>query len=272
MGGAEEEPTPGRVVLVTGGGSGLGRECALEFARYERADIVLTDVDAQRAEEVAQEVRSHGVQALVVIGDVRQEAHADEVVEQIRAWRGRVDVLVNNAGVSDSFIPSEDQAIDDWQRVLDISLRGMFLFSTKIAKAFMLPQRFGRVISMGSLAGIGGLRRRNAYSAAKAGIIMTTRTLATEWAARGVTVNAVSPGYIQTPMSQDLADRGLMDVDLICRRTPAGHMGVPHDIARAVRFLAEPGSSFITGVNLPVDGGWSVWATAGDAWSPEEED
>lgn len=259
-----------RVVLVTGAASGLGRQFAFEFAGQEGADIVVADINGEMAEQVASEVRVLGADSLVVAGDVTDETYADAVVAAVRAWRGKVDVLINNAGVADAFMPSEDQAIDDWQKVLDISLRGMFLVSTKIAKEFMLPQRFGRIISMGSLAGIGGLTRRNAYSAAKAGILMTTRTLATEWAARGITVNAVSPGYIRTPLTDSLIKKGLVNEDGIRRRTPMGKLGRPEDIAHAVRFLASPEAGFITGVNIPVDGGWTAWGTAGDAWSPEQ--
>lgn len=259
-----------RVVVVTGSASGIGRECALQFARHEGAAVVVADLDAAAAERAAEEVRAAGGSALVQVGDVTDESFVARLVHEVGEWRGRVDVLVNNAGVADELIPSEEQRVDDWQRILDISLRGMFLFSTQVARHFMLPQEHGRIVSMGSLAGIGGLTKRNAYSAAKAGVLMMTRTLGTEWMARGITVNAVSPGYMLTPMLEDLMDRGLVDAGALRRRIPAGEFGTAADIAQAVRFLASPDASYITGANLPVDGGYSAWNTAGDAWSPTE--
>jgi NAD(P)-dependent dehydrogenase (short-subunit alcohol dehydrogenase family) len=129
----------------------------------------------------------------------------------------------------------------------------------------MLPSRSGRIVNMASIAGVVGLPMRNAYSAAKAGIVMMTRTMGSEWAGRGVTVNAVAPGYIRTAMTDDLVRQGKLDEAGLIRRIPAGHLGEARDVAAAVVFLASPEARYITGTCLPVDGGWCAFGSAGPA-------
>jgi NAD(P)-dependent dehydrogenase (short-subunit alcohol dehydrogenase family) len=178
-----------------------------------------------------------------------------------------VDVLVNNAGIADTLTPTVEQNVDDWQRVVDVCLRGTYLCSRAVAKEFMLPQRSGRIVNIASIAGVVGLPTRNAYSASKAGVVMMTRTMASEWARWNITVNAVAPGYIRTPMLDALISAGKLDEAVVRRRIPAGQLGAPADIASAVLFLSSDGARYVNGTCLPVDGGWSAYGASGDAFS-----
>lgn len=256
-----------RTVVVTGAGSGLGRAIALAFAGTGDA-VVVNDLKRESAECTAQEIVQAGGRTLVHAGDVSDEDSVRHLSTEVKAWSGRVDVLVNNAGVADTVTPTVDQRTTDWQRVVDVCLRGAYLCSREMAGDFMLPQRSGKIVNISSIAGLVGLPMRNAYSAAKAAIGMMTRTLASEWASCGITVNAVAPGYIRTPMLDNLIAEGRVDESKLLRRIPAGQFGDPSDIAAAVMFLASESSRYVTGVSLPVDGGWCAYGAAGDAYDP----
>lgn len=270
-------PSPGPVrraaapvAVVTGAGSGIGRVTALRLAEAGYA-VVVNDLLQARANAVAEEVRGAGGQALAHAGDVTVEKTVAGLAEVARRWRGRVDVLVNNAGKADTVTPTAEQAVDTWQHVVDVCLRSAYLCSRQVAGDFMLPQRSGRIVNIASIAGVVGLPMRNAYSAAKAGLLMMTRTMACEWAQQGITVNAVAPGYIRTPMLQELVDAGRVDEAVLRRRIPAGELGDPGDVASVVLFLASDAARYVTGVSLPVDGGWCAFGAAGDASSATRE-
>jgi NAD(P)-dependent dehydrogenase (short-subunit alcohol dehydrogenase family) len=258
------------VAVVTGAGSDIGRETALRLAGVGHA-VVVNDLLLERAQAVAEEIRGNAGEAMAHVGDVTVDESVADLAEQARHWHGRVDVLVNNAGKADSVTPTVQQAVDDWQHVMDVCLRSAYLCSRQIARDFMLPQRRGRIVNIASIAGVVGLPMRNAYSAAKAGVLMMTRTMACEWAAQGVTVNAVAPGYIRTPMLQALVEAGRVDESMLRRRIPAGDLGNAGDVASAVLFLASDAARYVTGVSLPVDGGWCAFGAAGDASSATGE-
>jgi NAD(P)-dependent dehydrogenase (short-subunit alcohol dehydrogenase family) len=201
------------------------------------------------------ELQQAGAEALSVPGDVSEEAPVCEMVETVMGEFGRLDVLVNNAGVS-TIVSAEETTLADWERTLAINLTGPFLTSREFGKE-MLRRGEGSIINISSVAGLLGIGDRAAYNASKHGLIGLTRTLAAEWGGRGVRVNAVCPGWVKTEMDfEDQAGGGYTDAD-IEGRVPMARFANPEDIARAVAFLADPEhSGFINGHTLSVDGGW----------------
>jgi len=239
-----------RVAIITGSGRGIGRAIALELAR-QGAAIVINDVgDAAPAQQVCQEIQDKGGRSQVVLADISQSAEASHLVDSALTAYGRVDILVNNAGIT------RDQLVlrmsdDDWDRVLSINLKGAFL-CIKSALRPMLKQRWGRIINIASIAGVVGNPGQANYSAAKAGLIGLTKTVAREVASRGITVNAVAPGAIDTAMLQSLSENVRQEM---IKQIPVGRLGTPEDVAQTVAFLASEATSYITGQVFHVDGG-----------------
>jgi NAD(P)-dependent dehydrogenase (short-subunit alcohol dehydrogenase family) len=249
----------GRTALVTGGSSGLG-ECVVQHLLRAGARVAIADLNASGAATALPADR-----CLRISGDVSQEEDVARFVGETHAAYGAVDILINCAGIPDTFQPTVEQDVAAFRRLVDVHLTGTYMMCKAVAP-YMLAQQRGSIINLSSVGGVLGLTPRNAYSAAKAGIGMLTRTLACEWAAQGVRVNAIAPGYILTPFAQRLMDEGKLDAQKIRRRTPAGRLGKPDHIADAMLFLASDRSEFITGVTLPVDGGYMSWGAASDAW------
>lgn len=250
-----------KVVLVTGGGSGLGYEMAVRFAK-EGASIIVNDINEEKVHQSLSRISSSD--SIGFTGDVTDENHVKEMVKKGIEKFGRIDILINNAGIADLFIPTLEQDINEWQRIIDIHLRGSFLCSQNVGKN-MIENRNGKIINISSIVGLGGFPSRNAYGAAKAGIIMFTRSLACEWAKHGVNVNAVAPGYMMTPMLEAIFSKDQVSHEKVKKRIPLGHFGEAKDIYNAVAFLASDDSNYITGVCLPVDGGWTAFGASGDA-------
>jgi NAD(P)-dependent dehydrogenase (short-subunit alcohol dehydrogenase family) len=215
--------------------------------------VAVNDVTAPS--ETVEELRSVGAGAISVPGDVSDEASVRGMVERVIGDFGRVDVLVNNAGVS-RIVPAEETTLDDWNRTLAVNLTGPFLTCREFGKV-MLEQGSGSIVNIASVAGLLGVGDRAAYNASKHGLVGLTRTLAAEWGGRGVRVNAVCPGWVKTEMdAEDQAGGGYTDAD-IEGRVPMGRFATPEDIAAAVAFLADSGQSgFVNGHTLSVDGGW----------------
>jgi NAD(P)-dependent dehydrogenase (short-subunit alcohol dehydrogenase family) len=241
-----------RVAVVTGAARGIGRRVALTLA--ERGYAVAAN-DLEAPEETLEELKRAGADTLFLPGDVSDE---ETVLEMVRATMdsfGRVDVLVNNAGVS-LISPAEETALSDWRRLLEVNLTGPFLMSREFGKV-MLRQNSGSIVNVSSVAGLLGVADRAAYNASKHGLVGLTRTLAAEWGGRGVRVNAVCPGWVKTEMDvEDQAGGGYTDED-IEGRTPMGRFATPEDVARAIAFLADPEQSgYVNGHTLSVDGGW----------------
>ena len=239
----------GQVAMVTGAGRGIGRAIALELATAG-ADLVLCARTAAQLEEVAGEVRALGRRALVACGDVSRAAEVDSVVEQALKEFGRIDILVNNAGIArDSVLLRMKE--EDWDKVLEVNLRSAFLCTRAVSRG-MLKQRSGRIVNITSVIGLMGNTGQANYAASKAGLIGFTRSVARELASRGITVNAVAPGYIETEMTRDLPAKAR---EWILERIPMGSLGQPEDVARMVRFLSAPQTRYVTGQVLNVDGG-----------------
>lgn len=247
-----------RTILITGGADGIGWKTAQHFASGGDR-VVIADLDADKSQGRAQEL---GPDHVGVGCDVTKEDAATAAVTTAVEATGQIDVLVNNAGIGDTSAPTIEQSADHFRRVLDVHLAGTFLMS-RIAATAMLARGGGAIVNFASIAGLTGLPRRNAYGAAKAGIIAMTKSMASEWGGRGIRVNAVAPGYVRTALVEKLIADGLLDPATIIGRTPVGRMLMPSEIAEAVCFLASPAASGITGVVLPVDGGWSAFGAAG---------
>lgn len=253
-----------KVALVTGAGSGIGKAIAMALAR-EGADVVVNDMGSESTRATAAEIEGAGRRALSASADVSSEEAVNRMVETSIEVFGRIDLLVNNAGIPDQLGPTTAQKVDLWQRVIDVHLRGSYLCAKTVGK-HMVERRFGRIVNLASVVGMVGAPGRNAYGPAKAGLIMLTRTLAAEWARHGIHVNAVSPGYIRTPLVEKGLEAGVIDENVLIRRTPMGRLGRPEEIAEVVLFLLSDAASYVNGVNLAVDGGWTAFGSYGDAF------
>jgi NAD(P)-dependent dehydrogenase (short-subunit alcohol dehydrogenase family) len=245
------------VAVVTGAAQGIGRRVAEVLAREGHALVL---VDLREPTETLAAVREAGAQAYAEVGDVVSEDWVAHLAEQVRERFGRVDVLVNNAGVS-LLSPAEETTAEQWRRVLDVNLTGPFLLSRELGR-LMLEASGGAIVNVASIAGLHAVADRAAYNASKHGLIGLTRTLAAEWGGRGVRVNAVCPAWVKTEMDAvDQASGGYVDRDIV-ERVPMARFAAPEDIAQAVAFLADPArSGFVNGVALPVDGGWTADAS-----------
>ena len=241
-----------RVALITGGARGIGREIALSFAR-EGADAALFDVNPEQLEQTISELRALGRRAEGFVVDVTDGAQVDSGVAKVLDKLGQIDILINNAGITkDGLLVRMDDA--QWDRVLNINLKGTFL-CTRAAAKVMLKQRRGRIVSIASIVGIIGNPGQANYAASKAGIIGMTKSVAKELAARGITCNAIAPGFIKTEMTDALPEEAKQR---LMSAIPLGTLGEPKDVAQAALFLVSDAAAYITGHVLLVDGGLAM--------------
>ena len=251
----------GRNAVITGAASGIGRETARRFAE-EGAAVACADLDAEGAESVAAEIVGKGGAAHAVGADIASEADAARLAEEALTALGRIDVLVNNAGVT--ILGGVAELTEaDWQREIDINLSGAY----RVTKAFwphLAEAGGGTILSTASIAGVVGVRQDAAYVASKAGLIMLTRCMALDGAPHGIRANCICPGFVDTPMFDGfLADQPDPDAALAraAGRTPLGHIGTPRDIADGFVYLASDDARWITGTALVIDGGLTAGLT-----------
>lgn len=240
----------GKVTLITGGSRGIGRACCFMLGGEGSAIAVNYLKNKDAADEVVEQLRAKGVHAKAFQADVSDEGQTNVMIEQALSEFGKIDVVVNNAGITHdkSFLK---MTRDQWHKVLLVNLDGVFNLCSRLLGP-MCDRGWGRVINMTSIVGqIGNFGQSN-YAVAKGGIMAFTKTLAREVARKGVTVNAVSPGFIETDMTAVVPEQSL---DLVRQMTPMGRLGKPEEVARAVKFLAAPESAFITGQIINVNGG-----------------
>jgi len=241
-----------KVALVTGAARGIGQAIALQLAA-DGADLALGDVQVEWLAETAEKARALGRRVECYAMNVADGATVGEVVAKIAADFGKIDVLVNNAGITRDtllFRMSEE----DWDQVLDVNLKGAFLVTKAVAR-FMMKQRTGSIVNIASVVGVMGNAGQVNYSASKGGLLAMTRTLAKELGSRNVRVNAVAPGYINTAMTKQLPEAVK---EVMLRNVPLGRPGEPEDVAKAVAFLASDNAAYISGQTLPVCGGM-IW-------------
>ena len=238
-----------KVVLITGAGHGIGRQIALDFAS-EGAHVGVNDVDANRAAAVVTEITDGGGRAISLVADVRNATQVNQMADSIVAQLGRVDILVNNAGIYPNSL-IVDMTEDEWDRVWDINMKGMFLVSQAVIRRMIAEKPGGKIINMSSTASIRARVGASHYCSSKAAISMFTQVLALEAAEHNIQVNAVAPGLVEVP------DWGLAQdyIDALVSMTPRGRIGQPTDISAMVRFLASDEADFVTGSVMIVDGG-----------------
>ncbi len=241
----------GRVALVTGGARGIGRAIALKLASLG-ADVAVLDAGAlETTEQTAAEIRALGVKACAVRCDITDADQVAAAVKQVKDELGGVDILVNNAGITRDKLALR-MSPEDFDAVINVNLKGTFLMIRALYADFM-RKRYGRIVNIASIAGLMGNAGQANYAASKAGVVGLTKTIARELASRGVTCNAVAPGFIETPMTANMNQDAL---EAASKTIPVGRMGKPEDVAAAVAFLVGDDAGYITGAVLNVDGGF----------------
>lgn len=240
-----------KVAIVTGGARGIGKAICLRLAR-EGAKIVIFDLMNELALKVAEEIKEEGGESLTIPVDVSSLCSVEQGVEKVIDKFKRIDILVNNAGITkDKLILRMKE--EDWDKVIQVNLKGAFN-CLKIVLKFMSRQRYGRIVNISSVIGLRGNVGQANYAASKAGVIALTKSAAREFAKRGITVNAIAPGFIHTSMTQELLNtrKDLLD------QIPIGRVGKPEEVAGLVSYLASEDAAYITGETIRIDGGMSM--------------
>jgi NAD(P)-dependent dehydrogenase (short-subunit alcohol dehydrogenase family) len=246
----------GRVAIVTGGAVGLGRQMAEGLAEMG-ANLVLCARKRERCQQAAEEIEKLGVKARALACDVKNAAQIQEVVDTTLSQFGRIDVLINNAGISWG-APVEEMRLEDWNKVIETNLTGTFLCAQAVGKV-MIRQGRGKIINIASVAGLGGAPPQLpaiGYHASKGGVISFTKDLACKWACHNIQVNAIAPGWFPTHMSKRVLE---LQEEFFLERIPLRRFGSEHDLKGAIVYLASDASDYVTGHVLVVDGGQSAW-------------
>jgi len=238
----------GKTAIVTGASRGIGKAIAISLAKEGAEVIINYSSSPENANKVVSEINEFGGKAYPLQADISNENSVNELIKKVLEKHNKIDVLVNNAGTTKDGLLMRMKT-DDWQKVLDLNLSGVF-YCTRAVSRQMLKQKSGRIINITSVVGLMGNPGQANYSAAKAGVVGLTQSSAKEFASRGITVNAVAPGFISTDMTKDLNSEAILSA------IPLGRFGAPEDVAGAVRFLAaDPSAAYITGQTIQVDGG-----------------
>jgi 3-oxoacyl-[acyl-carrier protein] reductase len=240
----------GKVALVTGGSRGIGREIAIELARHGASVAISYVNNEEKAVEVVKEMQKFSVKGMCIKADVSKEEEVKKLVDAIKDELGTIDILVNNAGINRDTLLIRMNT-QEWDQVIDTNLKGTYLCTRLVAKD-MIKKRYGKIINIASVAGVAGNYGQANYSASKAGVIGFTKAVAKELASRGINVNAVAPGLIETDMTQALKEEVK---ETLIKSVPMGRLGSPKDVANLVVFLASDKSDYITGQTINIDGG-----------------
>jgi NAD(P)-dependent dehydrogenase (short-subunit alcohol dehydrogenase family) len=246
----------GRVAIITGGSIGLGRQMAEGLAEMG-ANLVLCARQAERCQEAAEELQQLGIKAMSLACDVRSQASVQELVDATISQFGKIDILINNAGISWG-APVEEMRLDDWNKVIETNLTGSFLCAQAVGR-IMIRQGRGKIINIASVAGLGGAPPELpaiGYHASKGGVISFTKDLACKWAVHNIQINAIAPGWFPTHMSSRVIER---HKELFLSHIPSRRFGNEHDLKGAAVFLASDASNYVTGHVLVVDGGQTAW-------------
>lgn len=240
----------GKIALITGASRGIGRAIALELAKAGATIVINYAGNMKAAEEVERMIVDQGGEAMIIQADVSKTEAIDHMVDTVMDAYGRIDILVNNAGITrDNLLMRMKE--NDWDDVLNTNLKSVY-YCTKVVSKLMMKQRSGRIINMTSVVGLTGNAGQSNYAAAKAGVIGFSKSMAKELASRGITVNLVAPGFIDTDMTAGLPEKVKEE---LLKSIPLAKLGSPEDVAQAVLFLASDAASYITGQTLNVDGG-----------------
>lgn len=244
----------GRKALVTGAGQGIGRVLAVAFAEAG-CDVAILEIDIEKAKAAAEEIRRLGRKSIAVQTDISQKEQVDKAFEATAKTFGGLDICVNNAGISIQE-PAEEMTEKDWDRIIDINLKGVFLCSQAAAR-IMIPRKRGSVINIASMSAsaVNVPQKQAAYNTSKAAVSMLTKSLAVEWAQYGIRVNSLSPGYMQTEMTMATMTALFPAWEAL---TPMGRLGNPEELRGAVIYMASDASSYMTGHDLIVDGGYTA--------------
>lgn len=249
----------GKVVFITGAGSGIGRAMADAFA-INGAHLALLDINEAALAQARAQLHTVFPQIEVdtYLASITDDVAVEQAVNAAQARFGRIDILLNNAGISANR-PTLELAPADWRRAIDINLNGVFYCGQSVAR-HMVRQGSGVILNTASMYGTVAAPERAAYCASKAAVVMLTKVMAVEWAPAGLRVNALAPGYVQTALVDELVRTGRMDLDALVRRTPARRLGQPHEIATLALFLASDSAAYINGQAIVADGGWSSYS------------
>ncbi len=250
-----------KVALVTGAGTGIGKATAILFAK-EGADIVVANLELPEAAETAEAIRKIGGKVVVIAADISKPDEIYTMVDRAISEFGGVNILVNNAGLPAVSVPNtfeiKGKYIEAWDRVFEINVRATFLCSQRVGQ-WMKTHSGGKIVNVASQTGIAGVPYVNAYGPSKAAVINMTRSLAVEWAKYNVNVNCVAPCWTRTHRLEKAIEKGVVSLEGIQKRCPMGCPAEPEDVAKTILFLASDDASFITGITLPVDGGWLAY-------------
>ena len=238
----------GKIALITGAGRGIGRAIALLFAK-EGADIAINDIELASAEETANLVKQIGRRSIPIRADVAESDAVESMVDRVVQELGGLHILVNNAGIPPQVVPTTEQSLEYWDKVIKVILRGTYLCS-RYAGRWMIEHRTGKIINIASIAGKEGFPMRTEYGPAKAGVINMTKALAIEWAKYNINVNCIAPGFVMPLMT-----KGKLRIEVLEEKIPLGRLAKPDDIAKAALFLVSDDASYVTGAVLYVDGG-----------------
>lgn len=246
----------GKVALVTGAGSGMGLAAATAFAKSDAA-VALADINGASAQKAAKDLAAAGYKAIAITCDVSDEARVKAMVDKTVETFGRLDAAYNNAGINSPMTDTADLLSEEYDRIMSINLRGVWL-CMKYELQQMRSQGSGAIVNCSSLGGLVGNPGRAAYHAAKHGVLGLTKSAAIEYAPRGIQINAICPGTIETPMVQSMVDSGDLSREKSAQAAPIGRLGRDDEIADAVLWLCSPASSYVIGQSIAVDGGYTI--------------